>query len=161
MPLLADWITVPLALLALVVAFLAFLDSHRYRRTVTEAQLAVKCQPSEDHCLDVLVVNVGAGIAYDVTFTEGDADDVVRGFPGWRLDLGDLLPKEERVVMSLDIEKLKTMSSLMVALRYKTAKQYGYPTVRAQRSKYPEYQRTIDLHHWAYELKQHLDRQSA
>ena len=90
------WIGFGFALAAILVSILAFIDSFRYRRIVTEAQLAVKCQPGLDDDLEVQVVNVGAGIAYDVTFTMGDTSDVADGFSGWSLDLGDLLPKEER-----------------------------------------------------------------
>ena len=41
----ADLVVAVVALIALVVSLLTFLDSYRYRRTVTEAQLAVKWSP--------------------------------------------------------------------------------------------------------------------
>ena len=159
MPLIAEWITVPIAFVALTVGFLAFLDARRYRRTVTDPQLAVKCQPGVLDELEVLVVNVGTGIAYDITFTTAHADDVNEGFPGWSLDLGDLLPKEERFVMRLTIEELEKTPPTMVALRYKAGKQYGYPTKRRreERPRFPEYQRRLDLRHWVYELKRRRD----
>ena len=153
MPSIADLITLPIAILALGVAFLAFWDSRQYRRTVTKAQLAVKCQPNEDHKLEVLAVNVGVGIAYDVTFTEGSPNDITKGFPGWSLNLGDLLPNEQRVVMRLGSEELRTKPTSIVALRYRTERQYAYPNVRAKRSQLPDYQRTIDRRYWFSELE--------
>ena len=141
------------ASVALLVSVLSYLDSRRHRKIVTEAQLAVKCQPGADDNLEIMVVNVGAGIAYDVTFAEYPEESIVDGSGAWMLDIGDFLPGEERVVMRLSADELESMSTIMVGLSYETGYGHTYPGVRADTVKQPSYQRRIDCGHWAYEMK--------
>ena len=149
----ADLVVAVVALIALVVSLLTFLDSYRYRRTVTEAQLAVKCHPGAEDNLEILVVNIGAGIAYDVTFSEYPEESITEGSGAWNLDLGDLLPIEQRVVMRISADELESMSTVMVGLSYETGYQHTYPGVRAENLKAPRYQRRINFRQWAYEMK--------
>ena len=153
-----DWIALSVAIAAASIAIFAYFESRRYRKTVTEAQLAVKCQPGSDNDLEVMVVNVGSGIAYDVTFTESSVEDARRDQPPWSLDLGDLLPNEQRVVFRVAASELRTKSPMMVGLRYRRDVQHAYPFVRPKRSTFPEYQRVIDFGQFAYELHERKNK---
>lgn len=153
-----DLIAISIALVAVFVSVVAYRESRRYQRTVTDAQLAVKCQPGSADDLEVLVVNIGAGIAYDVTFKSSSVADADRDMPTWNLDLGDLLPDEQRVVMRVDIDELATRSPMMVGIMYEKAMQYSYPTTRPKRPRLPDYQRIIEFGQWAYELQRQKGR---
>ena len=141
-----DFIAIGIAAAALNVSVISYTATQRFRKSLTEPKMVARFQHESGDCFQLVIVNIGKGIAYDVTLMFEEICSMKRGDPPWNLDLGDLLPGEQRVPMALSAQSLSEMSPFMIGIMYEKETQYSYPTVDSRlRRRRARYQRAFDL----------------